>query len=444
MNKILAIAIDDYQDSAIINLNNCVKDANSIIDILSKKYEFDDIDLYTKKEQTTLKFLYNELYSKLVISSLEEDNILIFFAGHGEYNNLLESSYWLCSDSTRNDVTTWFNIENLIKFIKASPAKHIALVSDSCFSGAIFELYRGGGINAIKNQYSRQALTSGSIEKVSDGKSNENSPFCKAIISVLDGNTGKELTFSTFSEQTIIAFSKEKKQTPKHGSISNVGHDGGSFVFELKKESENSLFNTINLPLEINSKVNIDTFFEIPFILENENYNSNFLNIFIQQLGYSIINDIRMFVADDELYSISRSEDHHFSLEVGYIIHTLNEKFLSMTLSRNDYFGGAHPNNYIYSLNFAFKPERKLTISDIIDYSDFKNMENFMVTMVTKFAEEECKENLLKYCSYEYIYNLDFSFNSEKFSIYFLDLLPHAFKACGFLEIPIEEIKFKI
>src|SRR5687768_8531911 len=137
MNKIIAIAIDEYADPAIRNLKNCTKDINSLISTLSKKYQFDSIELFTKQEQTTLSFLYSELYNEL-INSLESDNVLILFAGHGEFNTTLETSYWLCSDSKKTNVTTWFNVGDLLKFLKVSPAKHIALISDSCFSGAIF------------------------------------------------------------------------------------------------------------------------------------------------------------------------------------------------------------------------------------------------------------------------------------------------------------------
>jgi len=177
---------------------------------------------------------------------------------------------------------------------------------------------------------------------------------------------------------------------------------------------------------------------------ENKYFKSDYINAFVQQLGYSIINDIRVFVSEDEGYSISRSGEIEFYLEVGYTIQILNEKFLSITINRSDYFGGAHPNHYIYSINFAFKPDRMISLYDILDYSEFSNFENFLISMADKYGEAECKDILKKYSTYEYAYQLDFSFNDKMFNIYYVNLLPHAFKACGFLEIPIGDIKFKI
>ena len=193
MNKIIAIAIDEYSDPSIDNLQNCFKDINLIIGTLSNSYQFESIELFTRPEQTTLSFLYNGLYNEF-INSLESDSILLLFAGHGEFNLTLGTSYWLCSDSKKSNATTWFNLDDLLKFFNASPAKHIALVSDSCFSGAIFELNRGGGSTALDEKVSRQALTSGGLEKVSDGV--QNSPFNTALIDVLNENTSELFSFN--------------------------------------------------------------------------------------------------------------------------------------------------------------------------------------------------------------------------------------------------------
>lgn len=440
MNRIIAIAIDEYSDPTIKNLKNCFKDINLLIGTLSNLYDFDSIELFTKPEQTTLSFLYEELYKEF-INSLSSDNILLLFAGHGEFNPILGTTYWLCSDSKKDSITTWFNLNDLLKFFNASPAKHIALISDSCFSGAIFEINRGGGITALDGKFSRQALTSGGLEKVSDGM--DNSPFNTILIDVLKENTLEKLSFNQLSEKVVLKFNKKREQTPEFGSLVNSGDKGGMYFFSRKLEDSN-IIKSMQIPLEINQEVKINNTFEIPFFNENKYFDNNFVNAFVQQLGYSIINDIRVFVSSDESYSILRSSEMGFDLHVGYNIHTLNERFLSMTIGRSDYFGGLHPNHYIYSINFAFKPERKISIYDIVDYSDFSNFEHFLFKMIEQYGEDECKELFQRYCNYTYIPQLDFYFNDTTFVVDFMNLFPHAFKACSSLEIPIEKLKFKI
>jgi len=261
MSKIIAIAIDEYSDPTISNLKNCSKDINLLIATLSKYYQVYSIEIYSRPEQTTLSFLYTELYNEF-INSLEADNILLLFAGHGEFNSTLKTNYWMCSDSLKSNPTTWLNVEDLLKFFNTSPAKHIALISDSCFSGAIFELSRGGGISALESKISRQALTAGGIEKVSDG--NQNSPFNIAIVKVLSENTKDYLSFNQLSEDTILEFTKYQKQTPAFGSLINSGDQGGTFFFKLKIDDSN-IIKSVQIPLEISQQIKIDSTFEIPF-----------------------------------------------------------------------------------------------------------------------------------------------------------------------------------
>jgi hypothetical protein len=440
MNKIIAIAIDGYSDPAIGNLKNCSEDINLLISTLSNSYQFDSIELFARLEQTTLSFLHAKLYNEF-INSLEADNILLLFAGHGQFNSLLGTSYWLCSNSQKSDVTSWFNVEDLLRFFNASPAKHIALISDSCFSGAIFELNRGGGLPALDGKFSRQALTSGGIEKVSDG--HQNSPFNISLVEALNENTSDLMSFNQLSEKTILRFNQHRQQTPAFGSLVNSGDKGGSFFFKLKKDGL-TFIKSVQIPLEINQKVKIESSFKIPFFNENNYFKNDYINTFVQQLGYSIINDIRVFVAEDKEYSISRSSEIMFYLEVSYTIETLSEKFLSIAITRSSYYGSAYPNHYVYTINFAFKPDRKISLYDILDYGEFSNLENFLVIMVENYGETECKEMLKEYSTYEYSSQLDFSFNDKAFTIYYTNLLPHAFKACGYLKIPIGKIKFKI
>ena len=57
-NKILAIAITDYDDKKLDNLSNCKNDLDNIIKVLEGKYQFDDID-YLKHQTPTFGPLSN-------------------------------------------------------------------------------------------------------------------------------------------------------------------------------------------------------------------------------------------------------------------------------------------------------------------------------------------------------------------------------------------------
>lgn len=438
MNKLIAIAINEYVDPLITDLNNCINDVNVIIDILSAKYQFNDIEILSSKESTTLAALYQNLYDQL-INAMEEDNILIYFAGHGEYNQKLSSSYWLCSDSSKNNVTSWFNIDILNRFFTASEARHIALISDSCFSGAIFEKSRGGGSDALERKISRQALTSGGLEKVLDG-SGEHSQFSLSLQKVLNTNDKPIISFYELSEQVILDFSQNTRQTPAYGSLIVAGHRGGTLLLKLQKTANNVGYQDLQLTLDLPKDLNINSDIKVPFFNQKETFNNTFVNSFIQSLGYTIVNDVRNFAFSDWEYAVERSGLYGFEVLVDYSIEHLDEKLLSIKFTHYSEMGGAHPNHYIYAINFCFSPDRNVSLYDIVDQEGHQNFKDFLYAMIEQYASDDDKD-MLKGCMNDSGYqNLPFSFTLHELTIYWFNQLPHAFKGHGILTIPIKKI----
>ncbi len=436
-NKILGIAINDYNDFELNKVNNCRNDLNAITSILTSKYSFDNVELLMEKKQTTRKFLYNYLYEYFT-NSLPTENILLIYTGHGDYNEIINTSYWLPSDSNPKDQSSWININDLLSYIKASKAFHINIISDSCFSGGIFETTsRGGGIKAIENKRSRLALTSGSLEKVSDGIKDGLSPFTEKLCLILSNNSLPLLPFSTLSNELLLSFNETRKQTPMFGSLANIGHEGGAMVFKLKENKEKSKieYSEISLGLNIDFPFEIDYTCRVPLFSENSIFDSRFVNTFIQQLAFKRISETRVFINEDKAYFLYNKI---FYLNIFYTIHTLNEQFLSLSLSFEDYFGGAHPSNCIDTLNIAFKPDRKL---NFYDFSRLKKIDESLKNLIDKYSfDNEQKDVLHSYSEYFSLSNIDFSFNEQGFTLYFINQMPSSIMALGFLEIPFTDL----
>ncbi|MCO5949233.1 caspase family protein [Mucilaginibacter flavidus] len=267
VNRILAIAINDYDDLELNKIENCYSDVNKIIQVLSEKYNFDEVEFIYEKAKTSRKVLFQRLQEYFKYA-LESDNILVIYAGHGAYDDYLKTAYWQPSDADKTDTTSWLNVRDILALISASSANQISIVSDSCFSGALFNPpFRGGGLETLKNKKSRQALTAGGIEKVSDGLKGKTSPFAKALIEILKSNENKELPFSILAHQVILKFDKDKSQTPLFGDLQNVGHEGGTFVFQLK-EANNLVIGVIDKNAYLKNKLD-NLFIPIPeFIYE--------------------------------------------------------------------------------------------------------------------------------------------------------------------------------
>lgn len=435
MDKLIAIAIDEYEDANISNLKNCWNDISNLLQILTTHY-FDqpEIILFNKSEQTTLSFLYREL-SQTIINSLPEDNILIMYAGHGDYNPELNTSYWYCSNSKFDDPTTWFDIRNLLDFFKASKANHIALISDSCFSGAIFENYRGGGLNALTHSRSRQALTSGGIEYVSDGLT-DNSPFNITLTDILSNFQEPTLSFSRLSEEVITSFNPKLRQTPKYGSLVQADDKGGTFVFNRRNLTDSQdLISEMTLSLDIDTRIEIDAILKLPFFNKRNKNDAYFINNYVHQIGYSIINDIRKDIAEEIDYYIERSKETRFDLQVNYSILRDDENFLSVLIEVGQYFGTAYPNYWVEAVNFAYSPIRKIEIHDLLIGDTLDTLKE----MVELYAEREYKDSLLSYIDNDSIKNIEFSVADKKLNLYFYKLLPHALTAIGLVEVPFNE-----
>ena len=434
--RILGIAINDYEDFILNNISNCLNDLNEILGVLNSKYLIGDVELISKKEQTTRKYLYNKLYDYFLNCS-DDDNILLIYNGHGQYNDFLQTSYWQTSDSDSNDASTWFNMYDLMNFIRISPAFHVSIISNSCFSGAIFEEpTRGGGITAIENKRSRLALTSGGIEKVSDGKQNSLSPFTETVVDVLTANNKEEFSFALFAHQVLMKFNTDRNQTPMFGPLTSVGHMGGSAIFRLNKnDGIQPKFSNIGLALNINLPIKIDYDCEIPLFSENIYFDYLFVNFNIQRIAFDAISQIQAFIYGDKEFFINNTEAIGNSISIHYAITILNNEMLSLVIYVHTYFGGPYPDYYNRTLNIAFNPDRRLTLSDFFKYED---LQVFLIEKIDQYSQdEEQKEYLHQYKKYIKEEELEFSISEGYLTIYFTNQMPKAFKALGDLTFPI-------
>lgn len=445
MNRIIGIAINEYEDKQLKNLNNCLNDVNKIVTLLRQKYKFDDFELFTQKEQTTRGHLFNKLQD-IFTNSLKEDNILLIYAGHGEHNDILNASYILPSDSKQNDSSTWLNLNEIIQFINASKAKHISVISDSCFSGALVQgLKRGGGYDALENKKSRLALTSGGIEKVSDGEINSNSPFTEALCKVLEKNENEKISFSSLAEAVIIEFNPSKQQTPVFGVLKETGHESGSFILELQPSDSGVPKYSIekySLDLNLGLPINIEYVCELPQFTFSNYFDIAIVNSAIQAMAFDTLSNARKFILDDYEFILERGKELPIGLEINHKIIRIDDNYLSLILTVYSYMGGVHPNDYVYSLNISFNPEVKLSLNDVISFKS--NFQESLTEIVSKYAEEEIRDSLNNYLEYIEEDNLDFAFNNKTLYIYLSNHLPRAIHAGGYIEIPLNELEHSI
>jgi len=227
----LVIGNDAYED--LDRLRTAVFDANEISSLLEGAYGF---EVTTLRNATRAQILSSLAGLRRSLDS--SDNLLIYYAGHGWYDEKAERGYWLPVDASLNDPSNWISNADITDTLRAMDAKHVMVVADSCYSGT---LTRGVRIETEESQYARRmagkrarvVLTSGGLEPVVDGGGRGHSVFAAAFLEALQSNDevldGTGL-FRRIRRPVILNAS----QTPQYGDIRFAGHEGGDFLFVKK------------------------------------------------------------------------------------------------------------------------------------------------------------------------------------------------------------------
>jgi hypothetical protein len=230
----LVIAVQDYEDANVNSLQYPIQDAQNLVSTLSTYYNFDEknISFLKNPNRSSIIKTFDEFAKKLT----EEDNLLIFYAGHGYWDERLKQGYWLPVDASRNSRTEWISNGTIRDYVAGMATKHTLLVSDACFSGGIFKTRDAFSkvTAATRELYrlpSRKAMTSGAMKEVPD-----RSVFVEYLIKRLRENKETllpaETLFASFRQAVIN--NSPNSQIPQYGEIRETGDEGGDFIFVHK------------------------------------------------------------------------------------------------------------------------------------------------------------------------------------------------------------------
>jgi len=237
----LIIGINKYKEWN--PLRTAVKDAEALKDILIQRYGF-------KKENVILRTDRNATRDGLIgdlrnmASGLgNRDNLLIYFAGHGQLDDLTGDGYWIPTEGKLKKPSSWIS-HSTIKNILSSErvrGKNIIIVADSCYSGT---LLRGGpsllSINEqgyrkkllkLASNRSRQVITSGGLEPVTDGGRDGHSLFAYYFLKALKDNDRDLIDLENLFHTRVWRYVTEiGDQRPNVGRLKTPMDEDGQFV----------------------------------------------------------------------------------------------------------------------------------------------------------------------------------------------------------------------
>jgi len=233
------IAIDEYREQG--PLFYPVKDAQEIKKILLDNYYIDEVrELYNRDATAAaIRRLFIELQEKTGIN----DSVFVFHAGHGVNEEKTRTSAWIPYDGGDSilEQKNWLSHKQLRSLLDAIKAKHVFLISDSCYSGDLLDTTKRGTSEividypAAYNAVSRQAMSSGASEPVADV-----SEFAARLKTVLLRTETPYITPDSILSQIKDARTTQPLLTiPILAVIPESRHQlGGSFLFFRKNPTD--------------------------------------------------------------------------------------------------------------------------------------------------------------------------------------------------------------
>jgi hypothetical protein len=235
-NHLFAIGINAYEH--FMPLSNARKDIEDISKVLVENYYFEPQNIRLLcDEEATKDNIIDEL-DNLRKKVKSDDRLLIYYSGHGFTDE--DRGFWIPVNAKRDKVSSYLANAEVRDIIQSIKARHILLISDSCFSASLLVRDATRDINGAFTEWernpSRWVFISGK-GVVSDGKAGTNSPFASSILNQLRQNDDDALNIVRLADRVTQEVRFDYEQQADISPLYQVGHKGGQFVF-LKRQTE--------------------------------------------------------------------------------------------------------------------------------------------------------------------------------------------------------------
>jgi hypothetical protein len=168
-----------------------------------------------------------------------DDNLLIYYAGHGWMDPETRSGYWVPGEARQGKKSDYLaNSQIMGDFLRKYRVKHLLVIADSCFGGSILrgqetERPSNWGLPEGYRKPSRWVLTSGDLAPVPDDTGAGNSPFAIRLVQFL-----KYSDTEAFGVLDVYTYLRKHLQNPQPCAdrMAIEAHmAGGEFVFMRTK-----------------------------------------------------------------------------------------------------------------------------------------------------------------------------------------------------------------
>jgi len=228
----LVIGNNEYRHQR--KLATAVGDAKAVAAALERDYGF-TVQLLLDADRYQIISALSALRQTLT----DQDNLLLYYAGHGVLDEAAGRGYWLPVDAEESNPANWISTADLTDSLKAMAARAVMVVADSCYSGTLTRSAakpienwseRLSYLKRLASKRSRTVMASGGLEPVVDGGGGGHSVFARALLDALAENrevVEAQTLFQGVRRNVVL----NARQTPEYSDIRFAGHEGGDFLF---------------------------------------------------------------------------------------------------------------------------------------------------------------------------------------------------------------------
>lgn len=236
-----ALVIGNQSYQKLPPLETAANDARQVADVLESQYGFEVQLLIDATRYDTMTAL-NDLREKLT----SEDNLLVYYAGHGNREDKGHAGYWQPVDADPRNPSNWIPNEVVTEHLDLVPAKHVLVVADAQYSGlrtrssvarlptGMTDEERFHHIRLMLERRSRLVLTSGALRPDPRQPENDTSRFSHAFLDVLRNN-GEVLEASKIyravNQQLVPADGSRAPYVPEFATMRWARNNVADFFF---------------------------------------------------------------------------------------------------------------------------------------------------------------------------------------------------------------------
>jgi Caspase domain/Sel1 repeat len=222
-------------------LTTPISDARAVSQVLKTRYGYS----VTLLENATRGQIFAQL-AVLRKTLTENDNLLIYYAGHGTWDQANRNAYWVPVDGEKESLGNYISASDVTSWMQVLRARQVLLVVDACYSGVWTspitkqagaqpaESDRASWLLQRARMTSRRVMSSGGVQPVADTGAGRHSIFARQFLDALQKRTAPFEAQELFDEirpaVTRAAIGIGEQQDPQYGLLRNANHVAGDFL----------------------------------------------------------------------------------------------------------------------------------------------------------------------------------------------------------------------